>query len=288
MQAIYENRMQELYCRDSKYDGGTLGYRSHLHFQIELALIFDGHTRITVDTAEYDVHGGDAFVVFPNQVHTFETVRRENYILLKINPELIPELMPQFTSSVPKKSIIQGAANDKELRSLIEAISEAYRSDEPFKEPLLRGYLLVFFSRLLQRLELTDVQSGDYHVVGSIMNYCNENYQKPLSLTTLARDLHLNKYYISHIMSSKLNIGFNDYINSLRVSGACKMLVKTDSTITEISEAVGFNTLRTFNRAFSKQMGCTPSQYRQKKKIEGRSRRDAALLNKEKNNLNEV
>lgn len=282
MQAIYENRMQELYCRDSKYDGGTLGYRSHLHFQIELALVFDGHTKITVDTTEYDVHGGDAFVVFPNQVHTFETVQREKYILLKINPELIPELMPQLTSSVPKKSIISGAANDRELCSLIEAISEAYRGDEPFKEPLLRGYLLVFFSRLLQKLELTDIQASDYHVVGSIMNYCNKNYQKPLSLSTLAKDLHLNKYYISHIMSSKLNIGFNDYINSLRVSGACKMLVKTDSTITEISEAVGFNTLRTFNRAFSKQMGCTPSQYRQKKKIEGIRRTDSSLKNKNK------
>ncbi|MBQ8849099.1 MAG: AraC family transcriptional regulator [Clostridia bacterium] len=275
MQAIYENRTQELYCRDSKRDGGTLGYRSHLHFQIELALIFDGHTKITVDTEEYDAYGGDAFIVFPNQIHTFETVQRENYILIKINPELIPELMPQFTSSIPKSSVIKGAANDSELKSLIELISEEYRKDEPFKDALLRGYLLVFFARLLQKLELTDVQSGDYHVVGSIMNYCNENYQKPLSLSVLAKDLHLNKYYISHIMSSKLNIGFNDYINSLRVSGACKMLVKTDSTVTEISEAVGFNTLRTFNRAFSKQMGCTPSQYRQRKKIEGRYRTGA-------------
>ena len=102
------------------------------------------------------------------------------------------------------------------------------------------------------------------------MNYCNENYHKPLSLSTLARDLHLNKYYISHIMSNKLNIGFNDYINSLRVSNACKLLVKSDSTVTEISEAVGFNTLRTFNRAFSKQMNCTPSEYRRRKKSEGK------------------
>ena len=277
MQAIYENRAQELYCRDSRFDGGTLGYRSHLHFQIELALIFEGHTRIAVDTSEYDAFGGDAFIVFPNQIHSFQTVERENCILLKVNPELIPELIPQFTSFVPKSNLLQGAATDPELRALAEKISEEYHNDRPFKEVTLRGYLLVFFSRLLQLLELCDAQSGDYHVVGSIMNYCNENYQKPLSLSIIAHDLHLNKYYISHIMSSKLNIGFNDYINSLRVSGACKMLVKTDSTITEISEAVGFNTLRTFNRAFSKQMGCTPSQYRKKKKDEGRGRRASAI-----------
>ena len=66
-------------------------------------------------------------------------------------------------------------------------------------------------------------------------------------------------------MSNKLHIGFNDYINSLRVSNACKHLLKTDLSITEISEIVGFNTLRTFNRAFVKQMGITPSDYRTKK-----------------------
>lgn len=277
MQAIYENKNQELYCRDTRYGGGTLGYRSHLHFQIELALIFDGHTHITVDSAEYDAYGGDAFIVFPNQIHTFTTLQRENFILLKINPELIPEFLPQFTSYVPKTNLIKGGAKDKELAELMTKISDTYHGDEPFKDAALRGFLLVFFAKLFQQIELTDIQSGDYHVVGNIMNYCNENYHKPLSLNTLSHDLHLNKYYISHIMSNKLNIGFNDYINSLRVSNACKMLVKTDSTITEISEAVGFNTLRTFNRAFSKQMGCTPSQYRQKKKNEGRYRSVDAL-----------
>ena len=35
--------------------------------------------------------------------------------------------------------------------------------------------------------------------------------------------------------------------------------------MTEISEAVGFNTLRTFNRSFQKQLGMTPSDYRAKK-----------------------
>jgi AraC-like DNA-binding protein len=78
----------------------------------------------------------------------------------------------------------------------------------------------------------------------------------------LERDLHISKYYISHVMSQKLNIGFNDYVNSLRISSACRLLRKSDRSITEISELVGFNTLRTFNRAFFKQMGVTPSDYR--------------------------
>ena len=67
-------------------------------------------------------------------------------------------------------------------------------------------------------------------------------------------------------MNNRLNMGFNDYINSIRVSNACKYLKKTELSITEISDVVGFNTMRTFNRAFQKQLGVTPSEYRANKR----------------------
>ena len=78
----------------------------------------------------------------------------------------------------------------------------------------------------------------------------------------MERELHISKYYISHLFSHKLNMRFNDYINSLRISDACRYLRHDTRSITEISELVGFSTLRTFNRAFIKQIGVTPSQYR--------------------------
>jgi YesN/AraC family two-component response regulator len=98
-----------------------------------------------------------------------------------------------------------------------------------------------------------------------ILNYCINNSDKPLSLDILEKELHVSKYYISHVINAKLKMGFNEYINSLRVSNACKYLTKTDKSITDISDLVGFNTMRTFNRAFMKQMGMTPSEYRNNK-----------------------
>ena len=266
MQAVYENRHEDFYCRDSRYATGSLNYHSHLHYQIEMAVVWEGHTSLTVDSSEYDVRGGDAFVVFPNQIHEFRTLEKENYILLKINPELVPELLGQFTATLPQSNVIRGAAEDEDLCYLIRKISDTYHGQEPLKDLILRGYLLAFFCKLLQGLDLRDVKSGDYHALGLIMNYCNSHSDKDLSLRVLERELHLNKYYISHVMNSKLHIGLNDYVNSLRVSNACKWLVKSNRTITEISDEVGFNTLRTFNRAFVKQTGMTPSEYRRSKK----------------------
>ena len=264
MKAVYENRNDDLYCRDSRKKGKTLGYISHLHNHIELAFVKSGKTRVLVDSSEYIVESGDIIVVFPNQIHRFETIEREQYILLLVNPDLLSEFSKQFTTAIPVSNLIKGAALDSNLSSLIESISETYFSDIPYKDAILRGYLLAFFGKLLQRIELRDVQTCDYHVLGMILNYCVKNSDKNLSLSLLESELHISKYYISHIMSSKLHIGFNDYINSLRISNACKYLLRTDKSVTEISDIVGFNTLRTFNRAFFKQMGVTPSDYRAK------------------------
>ena len=41
-------------------------------------------------------------------------------------------------------------------------------------------------------------------------------------------------------------------------------MTNVEASVTEISEMVGFNTLRTFNRAFMKHMGCAPSEYRKR------------------------
>ena len=264
MKAIYEHRNDDLYCRDSRYTGKTLGYISHLHHHIELGFVKSGHTKVSIDSNGYDVESGDIIVVFPNQIHRFETIERERYILLLVNPDMLPELNKQFTTTLPVSNLIKGAARDKELSELIESISETYFSNEPYKDAILRGYLLAFFGKLLRKTELRDVQSCDYHVLGMILNYCITNSDKNLSLGMLESELHISTYYISHIMSSKLHIGFNDYINSLRVSNACKYLLRTDKSVTEIMEIVGFNTLRTFNRAFFKQTGVTPSAYRLK------------------------
>ena len=59
---------------------------------------------------------------------------------------------------------------------------------------------------------------------------------------------------------TKLN--FSDYINTLRVRRASRLLEKTDKKIADISEDVGFGSIRSFNRAFLDVMKMTPKEFR--------------------------
>ena len=262
MIAFYENRNEDFYSRNSATGRHRLQCAAHLHYHIELVLMLDGDALGFSDVEQVDISPGDVFISFPNQIHRFESHGPERYYLFIINPDMMPELTALFTSSVPRSSLLRGAGQDPEILTLVKRLASMSTPENAFDEVERRGYLLALFGKLLSRMELINASQGDSHALKAIVNYCTRNYTKELSLSVLEQELHISKYYISHLFSDKLHIGFNDYINSLRVSFACHHLRHSDKSVTEISSLVGFSTLRTFNRAFLKQKGKTPSEYR--------------------------
>ena len=258
----YEKRTQHFAFRDTGHIQCALGCSRHLHYHLELIAIYDGECEVTVDDETFIARGGDIFLTFPNQSHSYKTLSKETYSLAIISPDMTPELQKILTTSRPKENIIRGAAMREDIRDIIEGISNTFYSNEPYKELILRGYVTALFGKILPMLELDSLKAPELNSLDTIMNYCINNSHKPLSLELLEKELHISKYYVSHVMHEKLNVGFNEYVNSLRVSNACIYLLKTDMSITEISDAVGFNSIRTFNRAFAKQMKVSPSEYR--------------------------
>ena len=237
----------------------------HLHREIELLCMYGGSTVAYADSTRYEIYPGDIFISFPDQIHYFETHGTEKYHLMIIKPDILPELLDTLTMGVPESAVIRGGLNKPEIASLVDGLACActkYEHENPYVKSLRRGYLLALFSELLPCMNINQPTVGDSDALRAIVAFCAQNFAENLSLSLLEEKLHLNKYYISHLFSEKLDIRFNDYVNSLRVTEAKRYLRNTDLSVTEISEIVGFNTLRTFNRAFMKQIGVSPSEYR--------------------------
>ena len=262
----YENRTDDLYCRDNSEGKKRLLCAAHLHSHIELVLFLGGRSVAYADSERIELQAGDVFISFPNQIHRYESFEKESYYIFLINPEILPELSAVFSGCLPASALLRGVANDEEILAIARRLLAMKDEDAPFARIARSGYLLALFGKLLQHLELSRAVPVDSHALKTIVNYCALNFNKELSLSLLENELHISRYYISHLFSDKLKMSFNDYINSLRVSAACTHLKSNDRSITEISDLVGFGTLRTFNRAFSKQMGQTPSQYRASKR----------------------
>lgn len=83
-----------------------------------------------------------------------------------------------------------------------------------------------------------------------------------LGLRDLVEETGITANHISQALNTHLGRNFYDYVNGWRVQDACTLLEKTDSTVLQISLDVGFNSKSTFNAAFKKAKGCTPTAYR--------------------------
>lgn len=94
----------------------------------------------------------------------------------------------------------------------------------------------------------------------------NQKYLDPkLTLQELSEELQLSKTYVSRVLNQELGMSFTDYVNSLRVEAAKANLKHPDFanyTLVAIGLESGFNSKTTFNSAFKKHTGMTPSQFR--------------------------
>lgn len=84
-----------------------------------------------------------------------------------------------------------------------------------------------------------------------------------LTLAGLAGQIKVSHHHLSQTLNEELGKSYGEYINSLRIVHSQKLLVEQPNIkIEEIAEQAGFNSKSTFNTAFKKLTGQTPSQYR--------------------------
>ena len=90
-----------------------------------------------------------------------------------------------------------------------------------------------------------------------------------LTIAQLARRSGYPEYLVSAVINRRFGCSFWDYINRLRIDATCASLADAGDprTILDIAYACGFTSKSTFNAAFKKQVGQTPSVWRRRGSI---------------------
>lgn len=95
-----------------------------------------------------------------------------------------------------------------------------------------------------------------------IIEYIDENYHHPITLTNLAAQFHFNPSYLSAYFSTHRGIGLNEYLTQVRIEKAKELLKNSRISISEISDLVGYDNHSYFCKVFKKVTGLSPSKYR--------------------------
>ena len=252
---IYENKIG----RSQAFDG-TVCCFPHLHHHIELVYVYDGINDATVGANSYTLNKDDVLIAFPNQIHSYDSERMNKSYILIYSPDDFPEYNDIFNLKIPVNPVIRNA--DNEIKKLFKLIVMCHNSNNLYKNITERGYMLVLLSKIFNNLEFVDQNAFNLTTIQNVLLYCDNNFTSDISLEKIADELYISKFYVSHIFSEKIKVSFSDYINSLRIKNAIYQLTSTSTSITEISDNVGYKSIRSFNRQFANQTGLTPSKYR--------------------------
>lgn len=124
--------------------------------------------------------------------------------------------------------------------------------------------LLTDFTQNVSNYFKNKNSSGCRKIINDIKQYIRENYFKSITLRQVANDYFMNESYLSDLFKKETGCSFTKYLTKIRMERAKVLLKQMDLKTYDISEMVGYNDSRYFNKIFKKYYSMTPFEYRER------------------------
>ncbi|MDQ0050465.1 AraC-like DNA-binding protein [Paenibacillus polymyxa] len=169
--------------------------------------------------------------------------------------------------------------------TLATSIVEELKQQNPYHQESAYGLLLSLYIELLRihsKNELLADQETEHSlkndfVISPVLEYITKNYMNPITMDFLADLCHLSTTHFRRKFHEIMGTSPLDFLNSTRIEEACKQLKSTEDSILSISEQVGFHSISSFNRCFSRLMGKPPKEWRKGAQSEAQSAKASIL-----------
>ena len=258
-----------LYITDiGYYPKAEFHYRERPHGADQHILIYcqEGGGKVTIRKTEYKIEAGDFFTIPTKTAHTYTADENDPWSIYWIHFK--GTTSNQIVSCIEKKIGLKGFIRYNEKG--IDLFNEMYNQLE-------RGYgndTLMYANMCLWHFLTTFLYNDKYNTSGKLSNkdasdividYLTKHINKVLLLEDIAGEVNLSSSHISYLFKKKTGFSPIEYFNHLKVQKACQYLLFTKLRIKEIAQELGIEDQYYFSRMFTKVMGISPNEYREKR-----------------------
>jgi two-component system response regulator YesN len=106
------------------------------------------------------------------------------------------------------------------------------------------------------------MDSGGGKAIDIALHFIQAHYNEDISLEKVASVVFLNPVYFSQLFKHKTGKGYKEYVISLRLEQAKKLLGNPELKLNDIAERIGYQDVRHFTQVFRKKYEMTPTEYR--------------------------
>jgi len=250
-------------------------FPSHWHYHPELELVYfsqgKGMKFIGDNISLYNE--GDLFLIGENLPHTFVTYQEEATPLVEAFCIQFPKsIFDSFTECKSFKTFFQEAKKGihfPNINGIIEQKLKQTIVSNGISSLILLMELLEMLQNFAERSPLLQenyqslilIPEGSTRIRTAV-DYINTHYHKNISLQEIAEKCNLSTNAFCRWFKQNLGLTFVEYLNKVRLTNVCQLLISTDFPIGQIALQTGFENISTLNRLFQQRLNTSPSRYR--------------------------
>lgn len=252
------------------YSGAADVVQLHSHTFHEILFCHSGNVQYMLGTERYRLQRGDIVVVPAGVSHQplflekmAEPYRRYVIWISKNFIDILGQMCDNPLEMIPEPCLLRTAGTPWEnLEEIFQKCCKEDMLQRPGSELVLYGetmQLLVGLSRAFA--SVPPVSQEKPELIDEITAYIENHLEDKITLSQTAHQFLVSKSTVSHLFSQKLGISFYRWVTQRRLIAA-KNLIQEGMAMEDIFEQVGFGDYTTFYKAFKKEYGISPSQYR--------------------------
>jgi AraC-like DNA-binding protein/mannose-6-phosphate isomerase-like protein (cupin superfamily) len=257
----------------------------HTHDYIELAYVAEGEFRQRIMGNDILFKKGELCLIDKNCPHQ-DFLQSKNSIIVFIGlaNKIFDEVMVRnieeekilnfLQTALMKQKNIQQFLHfrpkdyeDTKLEELLFHLITELEYNDGASKHICKGLIMRILQYISTKYDfyLSNEQRKkmNWLVFEEIDRYIREHYED-ITIRDLVQRFHFNEDYYNRLLKDKTGMTYSEYLQSIRLAQAEKLLITTSDTVDEIARQVGYHNKGYFYKIFTEKFGMTPFRYRKK------------------------
>lgn len=240
----------------------------HWHDCCELELVVGGRGTHIINGNSYPIREGDLYFLTREDNHKIIADEPVTTLGIMFDEELVSKSLFLSIPSVRVCSNDMIANIGGQKRTCVEKYFENILSEESSENKLfmselyISGLIECIIIELFRALTESNSETISDDAANRSLMYIHSHYAEDITLSSLAKEVHMSPNYLSSYFKNAIGKNFKDYLIELRIKHAGRLLANTNLSVTDICFSCGFSSYAHFIRTFRTRHGVTPLEFR--------------------------